>query len=100
MNRDINEAVRILASNPEMRSAGLDEAFANEFSKNIEHLDKLVPSSREKIKDQFGAMTFELQTLEKVARKHCPEKNQALARWLTGVNLLLVMAKHSPAPTA
>lgn len=93
VNQDIYEAALALVGKESMRNAGIDQAFAANFAKNIVYFDNLGERSRQRIKDEFLSMSYELSYLDNVARKHSEEKVQALATWLRSVNLLLAMSR-------
>lgn len=93
--QDLKDALLALASGGTMRSAGIDEAFAELFARNMQHFDMLPESTQTKIRDQFARIAWDRSMRESVGRKHSEERDQALARWLKGVNLLLAVDKTS-----
>lgn len=91
--QDLKDALLALASGETMRSAGIDEAFAEQFARNLQHFDQLPEPARTKIRDQFARVALDRSLRESVGRKHSEERDQALARWFKGLNLLLAVDK-------
>jgi hypothetical protein len=91
---DIREALGAMTGDYAFAEAGIDQAFIEMFSRNIAYFDQLPASTREKIRDQFFAMSTEQSHRTGVGHgKTNEDKSRAMAEWFKSVNLLLAMAK-------
>lgn len=87
----IEEALGALASDPHFSAAGIDAAFNKMFVRNCKRLDRLPDSAREKVKQQWGDMAYEMSMRTSVLQKCSEEKSRQMAHWVKHLNLLLAL---------
>ena len=91
---DVREALGALTGDPYFAEAGIDQAFIEQFARNMMHFDGLPESTKARIAHEFGELAGEKSYRTTVDLKWDERKSQMLAEWFKGLNLLLVMSKR------